>query len=120
MSLLAYNLTFNDVAVAVSTSNILVTGGNIKTSDEDYLIRARNKKYQGLELLNIPVKSDNSGNIIRLSDVATVKDTWSETPDRIYFNGEAALNISISGFVPVNYLSELNSETKAQLIAANK
>ncbi len=92
----AYNISFQEVAKAVSNANILISGGNIKTSDEDYLIRARNKKYQGLELLNIPVKSDNSGNIIRLSDVATVKDTWSETPDRIYFNGEAALNISIT------------------------
>ena len=31
LDLLAYNLTFNDVAEAVSSSNILVTGGNIKT-----------------------------------------------------------------------------------------
>ena len=92
----AYNITFQQVAQAVSNANILISGGNIKTTDEDYLIRARNKKYQGLELLSIPVKSDKSGNIIRLSDVATVKDTWSETPDRIYFNGEVALNISIT------------------------
>ncbi|WP_111707824.1 efflux RND transporter permease subunit [Lutibacter citreus] len=92
----AYNITFQEVANAVSNANILISGGNIKTADEDYLIRARNKKYQGIELLNIPVKTDNSGNIIRLSDIATVRDTWSETPDRIYFNGEVAINVSIT------------------------
>ncbi|WP_298366618.1 efflux RND transporter permease subunit [uncultured Lutibacter sp.] len=92
----AYDITFQQVATAVSDANLLISGGNIKTSEEDYLIRARNKKYQGIELLNIVVKTDASGNIIRLSDIATVKDTWSEEPDRIYFNGEMALNISIT------------------------
>ena len=92
----AYNLTFQEVAKAISNANILISGGNIKTSEEDYLIRARNKKYQGIELLNIVVKTDASGNIIRLSDVATVKDTWSESPDRIYFNNEIAINIAIT------------------------
>jgi multidrug efflux pump subunit AcrB len=92
----AYNLSFQEVANAVSSANILISGGNIKTSDEDYLIRARNKKYQGVELLSTVVKTDASGNIIRLSDVATVKDTWSETPDRIYFNGNVALNVSVT------------------------
>jgi multidrug efflux pump subunit AcrB len=95
-NLRAYNLTFRDVASAVSQTNILISGGIIKTADEDYLIRARNKKYQGIELLNTVVKTDASGNIIRLSDVATVKDTWSETPDRIYFNGNVALNVSVT------------------------
>jgi len=37
--LLAYNLTFEEVAQAVSGANILTTGGTIKTSSEDYLIR---------------------------------------------------------------------------------
>ncbi len=34
----AYNLSFQDVANAVSRTNILITGGNIKTSAEDYLL----------------------------------------------------------------------------------
>mgnify|MGYP003643051490 FL=1 len=38
--LLAYNLTFSEVANAVSQANIMTTGGNIKTDAEDYLIRA--------------------------------------------------------------------------------
>lgn len=92
----AYNLSFQDVANAVSRSNILITGGNIKTDDEDYLIRARNRSYYGNELFNIIVRAESNGNIIRLKDVADIEDTWSETPDRIYFNGKKAINISVS------------------------
>ena len=92
----AYNLSFQDVANAVSRTNILITGGNIKTSEEDYLIRARNRSYYGDELFNIIVRAEPNGNIIRLKDVADVKDTWSETPDRIFFNGKKSINITVS------------------------
>ncbi len=92
----AYNLSFQDVANAVSNANILVTGGKIKTNAEEYLIRARNRSYHGNELLNLVVRASPNGNIIRLKDVAIVKDDWSETPDRLYFSGNTAINITVS------------------------
>ena len=48
----AYNLSFTEVATAIRNSNILITGGNIKTAEEDYLIRASNRSYYGIELQN--------------------------------------------------------------------
>ncbi|WP_298262330.1 efflux RND transporter permease subunit [uncultured Lutibacter sp.] len=92
----AYNLSFSEVANAVSKSNLLISGGNIKTNDEDYLIRARNKNYYGNELVNLVVKAEPTGNIIRLRDIADVTDTWSENPDRIFYNGQKSINITVS------------------------
>ncbi|QCX39366.1 efflux RND transporter permease subunit [Aureibaculum algae] len=92
----AYNLSFVEVANAVQNSNLIITGGNIKTSEEDYLIRARNRFYYGEELFNLIVRTDPSGNIIRLHDIAEIKDIWNETPDRLYYNGNVAINISVS------------------------
>ncbi len=92
----AYNLSFQDVASAVSGSNLLITGGNIKTNTEDYLIRANNRSYHGDELLNLIIRAEPNGNIIRLKDIATVKDAWSETPDRVFFNQKKAINITVS------------------------
>jgi multidrug efflux pump subunit AcrB len=92
----AYNLSFTEVANAVRNSNILITGGNIKTAEEDYLIRASNRSYYGIELQNIIVRTDTNGTIIRLKDVANVNDTWSENPDRLYYNGDLAINVTIS------------------------
>ncbi|WP_372769777.1 efflux RND transporter permease subunit [Lutibacter sp.] len=94
--LLAYNLSFEEVANAVSKSNLLITGGNIKTDEEDYLIRARNKNYYGNELVNLVVRAEASGNIIRLNDIADVSDTWSENPDRLFFNGKKSIDITVS------------------------
>ena len=94
IDLRAFELTFQDVASAVQGSNLLVSGGVIKTDFEDYLIRARNRKYHGDELHNLIVKANPSGNVIYLKDVATVRDRWNENPDRLYFNDEVAISIS--------------------------
>ena len=92
----AYNLSFAEVATAVRNSNLLITGGNIKTAQEDYLIRARNRFYYGVELQNLIVRTQDNGTIIRLKDIAEVKDVWSENPDRLYYNGNLAINVTVS------------------------
>lgn len=95
-NLLAYNISFSEVAQAVGNANILVTGGNIKTSAEEYLIRANNRSYYGDELSNIIVRADPSGQTVRLKDVATIRDRFSETPNASYFNGNLAVNTTIT------------------------
>ena len=95
-NLRAYDLTFDEVARAVANANILTTGGNIKTETEEYLIRANNRSYYGDELDYIIVRSDASGRKIRLKDVATTRDKWSESPDRLYYNGNTAIQVRVS------------------------
>ena len=92
----AYKMSFTEVSNAIRSSNILITGGNIKTAEEDYLIRASNRSYYGIELQNLIVRTETSGNIIRLKDVASVNDVWSENPDRLFYNGNLAINITVS------------------------
>lgn len=94
--LLAYNLTFNEVAQTIARENILVTGGNIKTEAEEYLIRANSRSYQARELDYLVVRADPSGNVIRLKDIAEVRDRFAETPNASFYNGEVAVNIAIS------------------------
>jgi multidrug efflux pump subunit AcrB len=96
VDLRAFNLTFQDVARAVQASNLLISGGNIKTDYEDYLIRARNREYYGEDLHNLIVKADKTGNVIYLRDVATVRDRWNENPDRLFFNGDTAVQIQVN------------------------
>lgn len=95
-SLLAYQVTFTEVSEAVSKTNILVTGGTIKTDAEEYLIRANNRSYYGEELLNTIVKADASGKVVRLKDVAKVRDRFSETPNANYLNGDLSVNVTVT------------------------
>jgi multidrug efflux pump subunit AcrB len=94
--LIAYNLSFAQVAQAVSRENILVTGGNIKTDIEEYLIRANSRSYVAKELDFIIVRADPSGQVIRLKDVADVRDRFAESPNARFFNGAEAIGIIIN------------------------
>ena len=94
--LLAFNITFTEVAQAVSRANILTTGGSIKTQEEDFLIRADNRSYFGKELNNLVVKSQPDGTTVTLEDVAVIRDRFSETPNASYINGQIAVSVNIS------------------------
>ena len=94
--LLAYQVGFTEVAQAVANANILVTGGNIKTDAEEYLIRANNRSYYADELSSIVVKADPSGRSVLLSDVAQVRDRFSESPNAAYFNGRLSVNVTVT------------------------
>lgn len=95
-TLLAYNLTFTDVSNAVAESNILVTGGNVKTIAEEYLIRANNRSYYADDLSNVVVKASPDGKTVRLKDVAVIRDRFSEVPNVAYFNGNLSINIIVT------------------------
>ncbi|GAA0871422.1 efflux RND transporter permease subunit [Gangjinia marincola] len=95
-SLLAYDMSFEEVATAVANTNILVTGGTIKTYDEEFLIRAKNRSYYGDELSHLVVRANPDGSKIILSDVAIIRDRFSETPNAIYFNEDQSIQISVT------------------------
>ncbi|NQW26747.1 MAG: efflux RND transporter permease subunit [Flammeovirgaceae bacterium] len=92
----SFNLTFQEVARAVNSTNILVTGGSVKTSQEEYLIRVSNRHYYAAELEYIIVKAAENGKLVRLSDIATIRDKWSESPNRSFYNGESSVRIDIN------------------------
>jgi multidrug efflux pump subunit AcrB len=92
----AYNISFASVAKAVSEANIISTGGSIKTKEEDFLIRANHRSYYAKDIDNIVLRATTTGDVIRLKDVAEVSDAWNESPDRIYFNDDLAIEFSIS------------------------
>jgi len=95
-NLLAYDLSFNEVAQAVNQSNILVTGGTIKTVNEEYLIRANNRSYYGDALSNVIIKATPEGKTVRLKDVAIIRDRFSESPNATFFNGELSVDVTVT------------------------
>lgn len=82
-----YNISFQEVANAVSKDKLLTSGGTVKTQAEEYLIRARNRAYYAEDMSDLVLRADASGRLIRLKDVATVSDKWNESPNRRYYNG---------------------------------
>jgi len=91
-----FSLTFQEVANAVSANNILSSGGSIKTAQEEFLIRVKNRSYYGRELDFVVVKALDNGNKVYLKDVAEVRDKWSENPNRSYYDGAPSINFQVN------------------------
>ncbi|WP_425235624.1 efflux RND transporter permease subunit [Ulvibacterium sp.] len=92
----SYGLTFEEVSRSVADANIFITGGSIKTSKEEYLIRANNKAYYAENLGGIVVKANANGGKVYLRDISEIKNTFNETPNKISLNGQPAVKISIT------------------------
>ncbi len=92
----AYNLTFQQLSNAIASTNIIVTGGMIRTEEEDYSIRAKNRNYYADELDYIVVSANQNGDLIRLRDVAEVRGRFSESPDKSEVNGELSVVVDVS------------------------
>ncbi len=92
----AYNLTFDQATQAISRSNVEVTGGTIKGKEEELLVRAKYKQYYAQELENIVLKTNPDGLIIRLKDVADVRDQWADSPSRNFFNQQPSVVVAVS------------------------
>lgn len=90
-----YQLVLDDVATAVRNSSLDQSAGNVKTESGDILIRSKGQSYRRDDFAKIVVKSGEDGSIIRLADVAVIRDDFSETPLRTRFNGQPAALIQI-------------------------
>ncbi|MFK7937294.1 MAG: efflux RND transporter permease subunit [Saprospiraceae bacterium] len=91
----AYGLTFQEATRAVQVANLDITGGTLKGEEEELLVRARNKNYYAEGLRNIVLKTNTNGSVIRLFEVADVRDQWEDNPQRSYLNGKPSVVVTV-------------------------
>ncbi|MGI9543399.1 MAG: efflux RND transporter permease subunit, partial [Cyclobacteriaceae bacterium] len=92
----AYQITFEEVSQAVRNANLEVTGGTIKGSHEEMSIRAKTKQYYAEGLMDIVVKSNADGKVVRIRDLAEVKDQWEDSPAQSYINGQRSVTVTVN------------------------
>lgn len=90
-----YQLGISEISTAIKRNNLEISGGVIKTDQEQILVRGKNKKYFGKELENIVVKVLGGGQVIYLKDIATVNDSWIDSPVRSEFNNKMAVVVNV-------------------------
>ncbi len=73
----ASKVSFNDIAQAIATENVTMSGGNIKADEFRRSIRVVGEFKDIEEIRNVVVKSEK-GNPVYLRDVAEVNDTFEE------------------------------------------
>jgi multidrug efflux pump subunit AcrB len=105
----AHGLSFAEAAAAVRAANLDLTGGKIKTAGEELLVRVRDKRTDAAGLRGIVLRADAGGRMLRLSDVADVRDTWADDPARSYVNKMPSVTINVSSTVSEDILQVADS-----------
>jgi len=85
-----FNLSFDQVSMAVKTGSLDLPGGKIKTKGGEFLVRAKGKLYTGEEFERVPVLTREDGTTIKLGDVARIIDGFEDTDIKARFNGKPA------------------------------
>ena len=96
----ALNLSLTDVARVVSASSLDSPAGSIDTSTEEVRVRTVGQNYNQQDFEDIVLVSSGDGAILRLGDVATIRDEFED------FDLEARFNDQPVAFVDVYRTSD--------------
>ena len=102
-----YGLTFSQVANAIRSNNRDISGGSIKTVEEEIRIRANSQTYAPEAIGRIVLRANTDGSNLLLRDIATLKMQFADTPNRSYTNGQVAVSISVEK-LPEEDLQEIS------------
>jgi len=90
-----YQLTFDQVAMAVRSANLETFGGEIKTERENITVKADSKGYYAKELQNILIKGSPTGETVRLKEVANVQDRFTDNASGLYLEEEQIISVTV-------------------------
>lgn len=108
------NITFDEAVQAVANTNLLSTGGTIKTDKEELLIRAKNRNYYGNDLGEVVIRGSSAGGLIKLNQIATIRDGWSDSPNRSFLNDKPSVIIDVFNTIEEDMFS-ISDNTKEYL-----
>lgn len=93
--LLRHQLTFDQIIRAIQNNNQDVSGGQIRSDEEELLIRLRSRSADPNKIGDIILKANDFGGYLRIRDVALVKKKFAENSNKSWINGQPAVSINI-------------------------
>ncbi|MCS0060530.1 multidrug efflux RND transporter permease subunit VmeV [Vibrio parahaemolyticus] len=113
--LASLNLDMNVISGLLNQQNNVVSAGEVMVNGESLVIRPSGTLNTVQALENLIIHGRDTGNLIRLKDVATITRSIQEKPgNMILFNGKKAINIGISFASGVNVV-EVGERLNAEL-----
>ena len=99
------NLTLTEVAAAVRASSLDLPAGIIRTDSGNVLVRTEGKSYYGSDFESIVIRSNLDGTQLLLSDVANVRDAFTDSVYTNRFDGENSFTLGVFSLEGQNLLS---------------
>ncbi|MEZ6057000.1 MAG: efflux RND transporter permease subunit [Planctomycetaceae bacterium] len=86
--LLEFDITFDEVAQAIRSSNLDVSAGTLKGAQSHTAVRTLGEEREGRALEEIEVRALPDGRTVLLRDVATVRDGFVESDTRSFWGSD--------------------------------
>jgi len=93
--LLKYGLNFNIISNVIRMSNIDLSGGSVKTNEEEIIIRSMNRSTDPDKVKEIVIFAKPNGDVVKLKDIAEVKLDFTEVPLKNYINGKRGVSFIV-------------------------
>ncbi len=116
--LLRYAVTLSDIQSAIMNNNQDVSGGDIRSGEEELLIRLRSRSADPNKIENIILRANSNGSLIRIRDLASVKLQLSEDPDKAFENGNPVVHIMVRKLITED-LDDIDRYVKAYVTDFN-
>lgn len=91
----AHDLNLGQISATIRGASIDLPGGGIKTMSGETLVRTKERRDYGDEFSDIVLKSSPTGGVIRVGDLATVRDGFADVDIDTEFNGEKAIILDV-------------------------
>ena len=91
-----YQLSIQDIANLIQQQAVDLPAGLLEATQRSYQIRIENERRSVDELANLVILSDEKGGRLRLGDIATIVDEFTDKEVRVELNGRPAALLKIS------------------------
>ena len=108
----ASNLSVQQVVQAISSSNLILPSGDIKTGVFDYSLKTESQFNLVQPISDVVIKTVN-GIPVRIGDVATISDSYQEQTQKIRTNGNEGVILRVQKTPGANTVDVVNEITKA-------
>lgn len=91
----SHGLTLDNIATQIRIASLELPSGGVKTDNGEILVRVADRKKSLTDFKDIIIRSSFQGAELRLGDIATITDGYTDTDEESYYNGERAVRLVI-------------------------
>ena len=90
-----HGLTLEHIAGVIDSAAVEIPGGSIKTSAGEILLRVKQRRDWAEGFGEIPVITSRDGTVLRLRDIAQVRDVFEDVDRVRSFDGQPAMSLEV-------------------------
>ncbi len=94
-ALLRHRLSLPQIAQQIREAMVEVPGGSVRSATQNVSIRTLGAKQRAAEIRDIVVKAGSEGQILRLRDIADVRDGFVDVDVRVRLNGKPSVSLTV-------------------------